>query len=535
MQQPSATLASTTTQAHQTHDDTTNHSNVDAEKTVGTVLSGADYEPPFSIFTLTEKKLIVLTISFIGLVSPLSASIYFPAINTLAKDLHVSTSDINLTVTTYLVSRSTSIAKVPDINTLLQIFQAIGPTLFGNLSDVHGRRPAYISCLTISIAANVALACQRSYPALLVLRCVQSSGSAATVALAQAVVADVSTRAERGKWIAYASIAMMMGPALGPLVGGLLDAYLGWPSIFWFLAIFSGAMLMATLCFLPETSRAVVGNGSIPPQKWNRTLWSCLRKKDITEQTNTLQRSTKRPSPIQSLLVLLKKEDGLILLYGALLYAGFYIVLITLTDQLSQRYGLNTVQIGLCYLPFGVGCMASRFSVGILLDRNYKRLARQLDPSGESDPNAKESDAFPIEKARLQIGIPAILASAIITITYGWVLYYKTSLAGPLVMLFFVGNFTTGAFNVFSTLIIDINLHQPGTAAAANNLARCGMGAAFTAFAQPLVNAIGIGWASVAVSFLWILAAPCLFAVVTWGPKWRAAEKLKLEQREVRK
>lgn len=112
-QQPSATLASTTTQAHQNHDDTTNHSNVDAEKTVGTVLADADSEPPFSIFTLTEKKLIVLTISFIGLVSPLSASIYFPAINTLAKDLHVSTSDINLTVTTYLVSRSTSIAKIP--------------------------------------------------------------------------------------------------------------------------------------------------------------------------------------------------------------------------------------------------------------------------------------------------------------------------------------------------------------------------------------------------------------------------------------
>ncbi|KAG9545542.1 MFS general substrate transporter, partial [Aureobasidium melanogenum] len=513
MQQPSATLASTTTQAQQNHEDATNNSNVDAEKTVGTVLSGADPEPPFSVFTLTEKKLIVLTISFIGLVSPLSGSIYFPAINTLAKDLHVSTSDINLTVTTYL------------------IFQAIGPTLFGNFSDIHGRRPAYISCLTVSIAANVALACQRSYPALLVLRCVQSSGSAATVALGQAVVADVSTRAERGKWVAYAGMGMMIGPALGPLVGGLLDAYLGWPSIFWFLAIFSAAMLAVTLCLLPETCRAVVGNGSILPQKWNRTLLSCLRKKDIAEQTNTLQRATKRPNPISSLLIIFKKEDGLILLYGALLYAGFYVVLITLTDQLSKRCGLNTVQIGLCYLPFGVGCMASRFSIGILLDRNYKRLARQLEPSGDANPNAKESDAFPIEKARLQIGIPAVLASAIVTITYGWVLYYKTSLAGPLIMLFFVGNFTTGAFNVFGTLIVDINLHQPGTAAAANNLARCGMGAAFTAFAQPLVNAIGIGWASVAVAFLWVLATPCLFAVMRWGPKWRAAEKLKLEQR----
>jgi MFS family permease len=382
----------------------------------------------------------------------------------------------------------------------------------------------------VSIVANVALACQRSYAALLVLRCVQSSGSAATVALGQAVVADVSTRAERGKWVAYAGMGIMLGPAIGPLVGGLLDTYLGWPSIFWFLAIFSATMLIVTLCFLPETCRAVVGNGSVPPQRWNRTAWSYLRKKNVAEQTDTLQRSTKRPNPLSSLLIIFRKEDGLILLFGAFLYAGFYIVLITLTDQLSVRYGFNTLQIGLCYIPFGVGCIASRFSVGTLMDRNYKRLSAQVDPSGESARSTKESDAFPIEKARLQIGIPATYASAITVITYGWVMQYKTSLAGPLIMLFLVGNATTGAFNVFSTLIVDINLHQPGTASAANNLARCGMGAAFTAFAQPLVGAIGIGWASTAVAFLWVLMSPCLWAVMIWGPKWRAAKKAKAEQ-----
>lgn len=386
----------------------------------------------------------------------------------------------------------------------------------------------------MSIAANIALACQRSYAALLVLRCVQSSGSAATVALGQAVVADVSTRAERGKWVAYAGMGIMLGPALGPLIGGLLATYLDWPSIFWFLAIFSGTMLVVTLCFLLETCRAVVGNGSVPPQRWNRTLWSCLRKRKVAEQTDTLQRSTKRPNPFTSLLIILQKEDGLILLYGAILYAGFYIVLITLTDQLADRYGFNTLQIGLCYIPFGVGCIASRFSVGILIDWNYKRLTK-ADPSGETTNNTKESETFPIEKARLQIGIPAAYASALAVVIYGWVMHFNTSLAGPLIMLFLVGNTTTGAFNVFSTLIVDINLHQPGTASAANNLARCGMGAAFTAFAQPLVGAIGIGWASTAVAFLWVLTSPCLWAVMVWGPKWRAAKKLKAEQKEEKK
>jgi len=77
---------------------------IDVEKQSGAVSFEPDTEPPFSIFSDTKKKLIVLTISFIGLLSPLSANIYFPAITAIAKDLDVSNSDINLTVTTYLVS-----------------------------------------------------------------------------------------------------------------------------------------------------------------------------------------------------------------------------------------------------------------------------------------------------------------------------------------------------------------------------------------------------------------------------------------------
>jgi hypothetical protein len=105
MQQPSATLSSTITESHPSNENTTSNPDVVKEEATGTAIADIDLEPPFSAYTHTQKKLIVLTISFIGLLSPLSASIYFPAINTLAKDLHVSTSDINLTVTSYLVSR----------------------------------------------------------------------------------------------------------------------------------------------------------------------------------------------------------------------------------------------------------------------------------------------------------------------------------------------------------------------------------------------------------------------------------------------
>ena len=60
-------------------------------------------DPQFSQFTVNTKRYIVAMGSLASFFSPLSSSIYLPALTTIAKELHVSTSQVNLTVTTYLV------------------------------------------------------------------------------------------------------------------------------------------------------------------------------------------------------------------------------------------------------------------------------------------------------------------------------------------------------------------------------------------------------------------------------------------------
>ena len=57
----------------------------------------------YSVFTRNQKKAIILTASLAAFFSPLTSQIYFPALNTLAADLHVTYTLINLTVTTYMV------------------------------------------------------------------------------------------------------------------------------------------------------------------------------------------------------------------------------------------------------------------------------------------------------------------------------------------------------------------------------------------------------------------------------------------------
>ena len=60
-------------------------------------------DPPYSIFTPRQKKLIVFWAGTAGIFSPLTGSIYYPVLTVLARDYHVSNALINLTVTTYLV------------------------------------------------------------------------------------------------------------------------------------------------------------------------------------------------------------------------------------------------------------------------------------------------------------------------------------------------------------------------------------------------------------------------------------------------
>ena len=112
----------------------------------------------YSNFTKGEKKWIVLLVAFAGMFSPLSSFIYYPAIHTIALDLGVTITLINLTVTSYM------------------IVSGITPAVVGDMADMVGRRPVYLATFIMYFAANIGLALQKSYPALLILRMLQSAG-----------------------------------------------------------------------------------------------------------------------------------------------------------------------------------------------------------------------------------------------------------------------------------------------------------------------------------------------------------------------
>ena len=360
----------------------------------------------------------------------------------------------------------------------IQIFQGIAPSLIANWSDSYGRKPAYAICFIIFISANIGLALQDSFAALMVLRCLQSSGSSVTVPLSAGTVADISTRAERGKFISYASLGVTLGPALGPIIGGLLIQFLDWRAVFWFLAIFTGALAPLYFLVVPESARSVVGNGSIPPPSMSRTLLQWIKSrnipncKDFSAERSALKATRKRFNPLAALWILTEREGGVTLGYGAIVFGGYYIILTTVPATLEAKFGFNSVEVGLAYLPLFVGSIFSRSLAGRALDKNFHRHAKKAGIEIHKGQQV-ELDRMPIEAARIEVSMPMVYACALCVIIYGWVVQSTNSLAGIEVMLFFVGLFANGILSGLNTLVVDTHQESPATALAANNLFRC--------------------------------------------------------------
>lgn len=279
------------------------------------------------------------------------------------------------------------------------------------------------------------------------------------------------------------------------------------------------------LVSLRETSRSLVGNGSVPPAKWNRSLLQVLSSDLLGRPTpesavETLEKPKYRASPLNSFRIFRDKEMAILILYGTVLWAGCLTAISTLSSQLERRYGLSTVDIGLCYIPLAVGAMLSRWTAGVLLDWNFKRAARR---EGLPVVKNKQQDLtnFNAEAARLTVAMPFVGCACLSMIAYGWTMEFHTPLAAPLVMLFFNGLFATGAFTALTTLGVDIMPGNVTSAAAAGNLVRCLFGAGAVAVTTPLINAIGIGWTCTMVAFLWLLVLPMVWAIYRNGHRWR--------------
>ncbi|KAH7886869.1 major facilitator superfamily domain-containing protein [Phlebopus sp. FC_14] len=479
-------------------------------------------EKPYSIYTTSEKWLIVAIASAAALFSPLTANIYLPAIPTIAAAFDKSIELINLTVTAYMV------------------LQGVSPMIWGTLADRLGRRPIFLACILVLCLSCVGLALvpTSDYWLLVLLRCVQAAGSASTVALGAGVIGDIATRAERGTFFGLFSLGPQVpkfGPTFGPVIGGALAQRLGWRWIFWFLCIFSAACLAMMIALLPETLRTLVGDGSIIPSRFYRPLIP------LVGHGRQGKGATMPPRPPFSnpLRILTYLDVVNLLIFNGIIYAIFYAVIATISTSFEATYSfLNETDIGLCYLAVGGGTIIGGLTTGRLLDRDYKhfkeKLVREAQANSEDPVRAQDitkDENFPIEEARMRM-VPFQLAIYTLCVAgYGWCLQTKVNLAAPLVLQIIFAISGMALMNIVQTLLIDLLPAQGSSVTACNNIVRCGLGAACVSVIDLIIKALGEGWTYVLLAGLGFATAPMIWLAIWIGPRCRAKRRAKIQDR----
>ena len=156
-----------------------------------------------------------------------------------------------------------------------------------------------------------------------------------------------------------------MAPSLGPVIGGILAERANWHWIFWFLSILSGLCLALIILCLPETARGLVGNGSIAPKGLNKSLTTCMSDPKARQSSSKHVNPPFRcPNPLSCLRIVFNKDTALVLVANAIFYMNYSCMQASLAPLLMAIYGLDALEVGLTYLPYGIACGVASFLVG---------------------------------------------------------------------------------------------------------------------------------------------------------------------------
>ena len=303
----------------------------------------------YSIFSSSEKLGIVLLVAFAAIFSPLSSYLYFPALTAIAHDLRTNLSKINITITSYMV------------------VSGFAPMVLCSMADQVGRRPVYLLMFFVYALANIGLALQTSFPALLILRMVQSAGGSATVGLGYGVVGEITESSDRGFYMGILCVGPNTAPSLGPVLGGIIAQEGGWRWTFGFLAISGTLSILLIAVILPETARNIVGNGSLPMTWLNKSFWKFWQERTqrvlpATNQPHDSQHISARrrlvlPSPLESISICLCRDTAPVVLLNGVIYAEMKCLQASLSSSFIKTYHYTQLEAGLVYLPFGIASL----------------------------------------------------------------------------------------------------------------------------------------------------------------------------------
>ncbi|KAK4235180.1 major facilitator superfamily domain-containing protein [Achaetomium macrosporum] len=439
-----------------------------------------------------RKWVITVLLSLGGLVTLMSGAMLAPALASIASDLDTSQDEAQIFLSVFVLSF------------------AFGPMALAPLAEAFGRRPVWIVSSCFYILWNTVAGFSTTSGLLIASRLLAGIGASVDFAVCNPVLADLWPPSQRGKSFAIATFIPLLGPALGPIIGGAVTQTIGWRWLFWVLSIFNGLLVLVGLVVFPETYEIILLRQRAAKLR-KQTGQPYYVEDDGSEPLRSkLYRALTRPVRLLATQPILQVMS----LFLAYNFGILYIVLSTFASLWMERYDQTEAQSGLHYLALVMGYTFAAQMGARLTDRIWHYL------------KAKAGNKDTAPEYRVPLMVPGAVLIPTGLFIYGWTAERHTHWIWPDVGIALFGCGIILNTQAMQAYVMDAYRTYLASASAASQFLRSIAGFAFPLFAPLMYRTLGYGWGNSLLAFLSLaIGLPAPLLLWRYGARIRAMGK----------
>ncbi|KAI9650700.1 hypothetical protein NHQ30_000722 [Ciborinia camelliae] len=442
---------------------------------------------------LWYKWTLIIVLSSVNTIANLATVLCLPAAPQILRDFHTN-DNIYITI----------------IASIWELGEAVGALLTSPLSEIFGRAPVYNVTNTIFVVFSIASGLSTSPGMLIGFRFLNGMGDA-SISLNSSIAGDLFVQEERGLPIAILSFPPLIGPVLGPIIGGYLTQSAGWRWAFWFSAITGGVFEIAFFFVFRETYAPKILRNKA--QKLRKETGNMNYHSRFDFDTRAPGIKILRDGLVRPVSMFFSSPSVFILsIQVSIAYGYMYILFTTLTPVFEQTYGFSQGAAGLSFIGLSMGMVLGVAVCALTLDRLLKKFTNK---SGVFRP-----------EIRL---VPMAVGGALFPLGlffYGWTAQYHVFYVVPMIgtatvgLGYFITNIPLQAY------LVDIYHEYAASAVGATVVLRCIFATVIPLGALPLYDKLGLGWGNSVLGFIAVLFIPVPLLLMRFGERLRNSTKI---------
>ena len=185
--------------------------------------------------TRTAPRGIALLLAALAALGPFSIDTYLPSFPEIGESLHATPIEVQQTLTAYLLPF------------------AVMALWHGAISDALGRRRVILVSLALFGLSLFGCLFATRIEHLWALRALQGMSAGAGIVVGRAIVRDLLDGPAAQRLMSHITMIFALAPAVAPVIGGYLQSWFGWRSVFAFLVLLTLVLWIACWRQLPET------------------------------------------------------------------------------------------------------------------------------------------------------------------------------------------------------------------------------------------------------------------------------------------